>query len=94
VSDSGRETQGMCPCCSHTLNGIGYGMWHCPRCGTLAGCYADGSVTIPAIVERCRKFERGLFGIMVEELTVSSVRQEWKSYGIAESINLKEARPL
>lgn len=72
-----------CPTCDHTMQGIGYGMSHCPRCGTLVGCHADGSVTVPALVGRCRKFGDTL-GPAWSAL--------WHRLGIRESINKPEDR--
>lgn len=57
-------------------------MFHCPRCGTLVGAYADGSATVPALVGRCRAFEWTITG------RYAAHANEWKSLGIAESINI------
>lgn len=72
-----------CPSCSHTLQGIGYGMYHCPRCGTLTNCPIDGAVSVPALVQRCRDFAPALTTYQVET---------WNRLGIAESINTPAER--
>ncbi len=68
-----------CSSCGHTMHGIGHGMFHCPRCGTL---YADGSVAVPTLVGRCREFE-----VLVRPSKV--LHADWHRLGIAEAI-----RPL
>jgi ribosomal protein L37AE/L43A len=71
-----------CPTCDHTMEGIGYGMFQCPRCGTVLS--ANGSVTVSALVMRCRK------------LAEESAQGEWnvlKRLGILEAIYIPENRP-
>lgn len=86
-----------CPTCSHTLHGVGEvpasggrPIFWCPRCGTLVGT-DDGLGTVnaevPKLVERCREFEPIAFQ------TAESVWRSWNRLGIAESINVPEARP-
>jgi tRNA(Ile2) C34 agmatinyltransferase TiaS len=70
-----------CPTCSHTMQGVGYGVFHCPRCGTMKG--PIGEVVTPALVERCREYERGALDMDTDPVAVS----EWERLGIAESIN-------
>lgn len=83
-----------CPTCDHTLEGIGYGMFHCPRCGTLKGCPNADAVFVPALVERCRNF---MTHMTDEEgpLTAGqrlTFRQEWHRLGVNESTNTPENR--
>lgn len=67
------------------MEGIGYGMFHCPRCGTLLNCPVDGAVNVPALVERLRDFiDTAEMGPVAEML--------WNKLGIAESINTPENR--
>lgn len=67
-----------CPTCDHTLNGIGHGMFHCPRCGTLTNCQVEGAVTVPSLVERVRRFGR--------EAPFGDWGPIWHRVGIQESI--------
>ncbi len=69
-----------CPTCSHTMQGLGYLMFHCPRCGTVKN--ADGSFTTPALVIRCRDFEKQCIGKITQRHD-----QTWRRTGVAESIN-------
>lgn len=68
-----------CPTCDHTLEGIGYRMFHCPRCGTLVGSPVAGAVHVPALVRRCREFK---------VYAGATAEPNWNRLGIAESINL------
>lgn len=77
-----------CPTCSHTLHGIGYNMWHCSRCGTLVNCPTDGCVSVPALVGRCREFEKAIRGA---EACCPSMA--WQRLGVAEAIRLPEDLP-
>ena len=77
-----------CPTCDHTMHGIGYGMFHCPRCGTLTGAHADGSVTVPALVERVRTF----YDLHYEELRMDQ-RAAWHRIGIGEASDAPDDRP-
>jgi hypothetical protein len=70
-----------CPTCDHTLEGIGHGMFHCPRCGTLINCPADGAIHVPALVARCRMFEPRLQDLC------KSIVESWCRLGIEESIH-------
>lgn len=70
-----------CPTCSHTMDGIGYGMFHCPRCGTLINCPTDGAVHVPALVIRCRRFGETIGGVCAEHAF------RWKQLGVSESID-------
>lgn len=75
-----------CPTCSATLNAVvrtatAEFFFHCPRCGTLQ---VGDKVYVPALIERCRKFGDTL-GPEWAKL--------WHRLGIAEAINLPEARP-
>jgi len=69
-----------CPTCNATMHGVGYGMFHCPRCGTLTNCPSDGCVTVPALVERCRKLPDQL------RFMPLAFDECWHRSGIAESI--------
>jgi hypothetical protein len=71
-----------CPTCDATMQGIGYGMFHCPRCGTLKGCPVDGAVVTPALVGRCREFQRS-HGTNFDEY----MGADWDRLGIPEAIN-------
>ena len=76
-----------CPTCDHTLECFGVvedmRLFHCPRCGTVK---AGESVYVPKLVERCREFAQ--FGLAHPQ----DSEFHWKRLGIAESINLPEAR--
>lgn len=72
-----------CSTCAHTMHGIGYGMFWCPRCGSLL----HEAMSIPALVLRCRDFE-GKF-----PPTDLASAKDWHRLGIRESINLPENRP-
>ena len=72
-----------CPTCDHTMNGIGNGVFWCPRCGTLKDDVMP-YVEAPKLVLRCRYFETSLNGVF---------RRTWQLNGIAESINLPCNRP-
>ncbi|HYH69406.1 MAG TPA: hypothetical protein VD866_32225 [Urbifossiella sp.] len=82
-----------CPTCDHTLTGIGYGMAHCPRCGTLAHCPADGAVAVPALVARCRRFETSLRAAGNVEVMAPDLVGDWRQLGIREAINRPGDRP-
>lgn len=83
-----------CPTCDHTVACIGimsdgFATYWCSRCGSL--CYNnDKAVDVPKLVERCRQFESNkllpLLAVCCE------VGKLWHRLGIAESINLPEAR--
>lgn len=42
-----------CSTCTHTMHGLGYGIFHCPRCGTVK---YDDTVIVPALVGRVKEF--------------------------------------
>lgn len=71
-----------CPTCGHTLHKVVYGIFWCPRCGTLM--QKEGEAEVPKLVERCRTFG----GCILNPSTLN----EWRVLGIAESINLPENR--
>jgi hypothetical protein len=73
-----------CPTCGHTMQGIGYGMFHCPRCGTVQS--AEGTVTVPALVERCRKLPDQM------RFMPLAFSEAWYRLGIEEAINTPENR--
>lgn len=70
-----------CPTCSHTMQGLGYGIFHCPRCGTMKG---EDAVTVPALVARCKIFKEN-----AEDGRGLSPFSEhlWHKLGIDESIS-------
>lgn len=75
-----------CPTCDHTMELVGrmgseeypQCLFHCPRCGTVR---QGGSVYVPKLVERCRKFQE-----RIPKGLISSSQKSWQSLGIAESI--------
>jgi len=79
-----------CPTCDHTMQGIGYGMFHCPRCGTLTNCPTDGHVSVPALVERCRAFGGGLVreprDVHTGKEVFDGLKRMWHALGIVEAI--------
>jgi hypothetical protein len=78
-----------CPTCDHTMAGIGYGMFHCARCGTLnLGDDKPGPIVVPALVGRCREFTDGLQMDAEAELLAKAHR-----LGILESIWPPGQRP-
>ena len=72
-----------CPTCDHTMEGLGYGIFQCRRCGTTK---MNDSFFIPALVERCRRFEQS----QIE--TFNSIDDRWRTLGVAESINIPANR--
>lgn len=75
-----------CPTCDHMMQGVGYGIFHCQRCGTMIN--PGGSVTMPALVTRLREFERQWIG----NDEYPPLTKEWRTAGFAESINVPSAR--
>lgn len=71
------------PTCDHTMDSLGYGWYHCPRCGTAK--FAD-DVYVPKLVTRCREFEKSLTGHCAVHM------YEWHVLGIDESINVPSGR--
>lgn len=78
-----------CPTCDHTMHGVGHGLYHCPRCGTLVGAYADGSAFAPALVGRVREYEK----LVYSDATLIRHRQEWNQLGLAEAVRKPGDRP-
>jgi hypothetical protein len=76
----------VCPTCDHTLQSLGHGLFHCPRCGTLVGSQADGSADVPALVKRCRGFQREFRGSVEYHTTL------WIRLGIHECIDTPAER--
>lgn len=85
-----------CPTCSHTMASIGdvaaRRVFHCERCGTVKIETYTGDpqnwrveVYTPKLVERCREFEQQLN-------VVTTSARNWRTLGIAESINTPENR--
>jgi hypothetical protein len=82
-----------CLTCTHTMQMVGgYDwttipprcIWWCPRCGTVRT--SEDVVHVPALVERCRKFE---------PLTVdysANLAGPWHALGIREAIHPPEGR--
>ncbi len=87
-----------CPTCDHTMNGIGHGLFWCPRCGTLKRANTTvGASEAPKLVERCRLFELGfqpqrLLGVVDPKEAQWQMAQAWHRLGIAEAINLPAER--
>ena len=81
-----------CPTCDHTMAGIGYGMFHCARCGSLdLGDGVPGPIVIPALVMRAREFEtHPLLPLLAVKGEIGKL---WLRLGIAESINTPDNRP-
>jgi len=88
-----------CPTCDHSMASIGdvavRRIFHCERCGTVKIETYTGDpqkweveVYVPKLVERCRIFESSL-----APDSQSGGGIDWRRLGIAESINLPEARP-
>jgi hypothetical protein len=75
-----------CPTCSHTIQGCGYGIFHCPRCGTMK---IHDAVYVPALVARAKAFfaesENG------RGLSPASLHL-WNTLGIPESITPESQR--
>lgn len=81
-----------CPTCDHTVQGIGFGMFWCPRCGTLIWHTGAGkAVDVPKLVERCRKLEAAHVG--ASPGVGLNLTLDWHRLGLAESINKPEDRP-
>lgn len=75
-----------CPTCDHTMWSIQYGVFWCPRCGTLN---TGDSVSSPLLLKRCRDFERAMRNKFDDD---PADMEKWKRLGIAESINKPEDR--
>lgn len=76
-----------CPTCEHTLQFVGGGNFHCPRCGTITSRDLHGGqhVTVPALVARCREF--------ADHIEDSwAIEETWRRLGIAEAIAPPEER--
>lgn len=72
-----------CVTCGHTMEGIGHGMFHCPRCGTLINRVSDYA-SVPALVGRCLSFKAaGLTD--AQNLT-------WRQLGIEEATKMPAHR--
>lgn len=84
-----------CPTCDHTMHCIGHGIFWCPRCGTLKGNDPLGQVSIPALVDRCRRFaaEGNTQSYFLGKSKYDHADEEWRKLGIAESINVPSERP-
>ncbi len=76
-----------CPTCDHTLSGIGHGMFHCPRCGTLVNNPVEGACHVPALIRRCREFRRHMSADM-DSLLI----RRWTIIGIEDSVALPAER--
>jgi tRNA(Ile2) C34 agmatinyltransferase TiaS len=74
-----------CPTCSHTMAGLGYGNFHCARCGTVL---SNGAIYVPALVSRCREFSKTITG------SCALHAHEWSRLGIHEAINTPEHRQI
>lgn len=87
-----------CPTCDHTMqligepDGAGQRYW-CPRCGTLRTIGKYGGDDVPKLVERCQEFERNLAPAVHPGNDAHGHMERWESIGIAEAINLPDARP-
>lgn len=89
-----------CPTCDHTMQlqfmDRERTIHHCPRCGTMRSeLLGDVSFTVPALVERCRRFEAEEFVQWSAEKGEAVIRPavRWHQLGIAEAINKPEGRP-
>lgn len=77
-----------CPTCDHTLEGVGNGVFHCPRCGTMVTRGLGELVaTVPKLVTRCREFGRTMSAD--EDAMLLTL---WVGLGIDESIYLPAER--
>jgi tRNA(Ile2) C34 agmatinyltransferase TiaS len=82
-----------CPTCDHTLSGIGYGVFHCHRCGTLVNHPVDGCVYVPAVVQRCRKFRVSLRSMAKGSTVAHDLVSDWRQLGLDEATERPEGRP-
>ena len=82
----------VCLICDHTMAGIGHGMFHCARCGSLLLPEGTpGPLVVPALVLRCREFAADP---LLPLLAVSGeIGKLWHRLGITESINVPAERP-
>jgi DNA-directed RNA polymerase subunit RPC12/RpoP len=89
-----------CSTCSHTMQLLTIGreatFYHCPRCGTIRRVAGDSTEdTVPKLVHRCQDFQiqmavgTGLGSQYASKPLVGL----WQRLGVAESINVPEARP-
>lgn len=75
-----------CGTCDHTMHSVGYGIFHCPRCGTLAGVYCDGTVTAPALVAKCRAFGAALWRVAAAHRETLELWRHWLGLGLEDAI--------
>ncbi len=85
-----------CPTCDHTLECVispadppligALIIKHCPRCGTMV---TGTQVYVPKLVERCRQLEKSY--VSCDEYP--PLTKDWRRIGLAEAINLPDARP-
>lgn len=78
-----------CPTCSATMQGLGNGMFHCPRCGTIQRVSNSPDWTeppyVPMLVERVRT-------LRMRSGVCSDCRELWYRLGIDEAIHLPADR--
>jgi hypothetical protein len=75
------------------MEGLGGGVFWCPRCGTLRSLSVTNlpTDTTPKLVERCRELEAT---VTASAEAYPAVARDWLRLGVAESINLPKNRPL
>lgn len=80
-----------CPSCDHSMEGLGGGVFWCPRCGTLRSLSVTNlpTDTTPKLVERCRELEKEVHAAAGEAPWVETA---WVRLGVGESINLPQNR--
>jgi hypothetical protein len=70
------------------MEGLGYGIFHCPRCGTVKGSPTPEAVFVPALVERCRQFHREALAARYAE----RLADVWHRVGMDKAISMPENR--
>ena len=71
-----------CPSCQHTMQGLGEGIFWCPRCGSIR---YQGLVSVPCLVHRVRELHdamKAAVGFSAWDIS------KWNELGLLESIDL------
>lgn len=73
-----------CPTCDATMELIGLGIFHCPRCGTVLNAGLLGAVVVPKLVGRCQQFQREMGEAN------AGLKAAWAILGIREAVSRPE----
>lgn len=75
-----------CPTCSETMQGLGYNIFWCPRCGSIR---FNGSSAVPALVHRVRELHAEMKSA---DLWMRWHAETWHKLGVSDAIDLPEHR--